>query len=164
MTPIGHLAIGFALKPAGPKLPLGVLLAASWLLDILYFIFAFAGLESVANLTNPGAVPSPYSHGLFMALIWTGLAGLLAWRIYHSRRAGLVIGLVVFSHWVLDFISWNNLYLFFKGSPQVGLGLFNALGSGTIYIEIGLFLVGMAIYLVTRKRTAARNLIAGRGR
>ncbi len=164
MTPIGHLAIGFALKPAGPRLPLGVLLAASWLLDILYFIFAFAGLESVANLTNPGAVPSPYSHGLFMALIWTGLAGLLAWRIYHSRRAGLVIGLVVFSHWVLDFISWNNLYLFFKGSPQVGLGLFNALGSGTIYIELGLFLVGMAIYLVTRKRTATMKSILRLGK
>ncbi len=164
MTPIGHLAIGFAFKPAGPRIQLGVLLAASWLLDILYFIFAFAGLESVANLTNPGAVPSPYSHGLFMALIWTGLAGLLAWRIYHSRRAGLVIGLVVFSHWVLDFISWNNLFLFFDGSPQVGLGLFDALGSGTIYIELGLFLVGMAIYLVTRKRTATMKSILRLGK
>jgi membrane-bound metal-dependent hydrolase YbcI (DUF457 family) len=157
MTPIGHLAIGFALKPAGTKIPLGVLLAASWLLDLLYFLFAFLGLESVANLTNPGAVPSPYSHSLFMALIWTALAGLLAWRIYHSRRAGLVIGLVVFSHWVLDFVSWNNLFLFFKGSPQVGLDLFNALGEGTIYIEISLFLAGMAIYLATRKRTAAKK-------
>jgi hypothetical protein len=164
MTPIGHLAIGFAVKPGSPKIPLGVLLAASWLLDLLYFIFAFTGIESVVNLTNPGAVPSPYSHGLFMALIWTALAGLLAWRVYRSRRAGLVIGLVVFSHWVLDFISWNNLYLFFEGSPQVGLGLFNALGAGTIYIELGLFVAGMAIYLVTRKRTAARDLIANRGR
>jgi hypothetical protein len=164
MTPIGHLAIGFAAKPAGPKIHLGVLLAASWLLDFLYFIFAFAGLESVENLTKPGAVPTPYSHGLFMALVWTTLAGLLAWRVYHSRRAGLVIGLVVFSHWVLDFISWSNLNLFFKGSPQVGLGLFNALGAGTLYIEIGLFIAGMAVYLVTRKRTAAGDLIANQGR
>jgi hypothetical protein len=94
-----------------------------------------------------------------MALVWTALAGLLAWRVYHSRRAGLVIGLVVFSHWVLDFISWNNLNLFFKGSPQVGLGLFNALGAGTIYIEMGLFIAGMAVYLVTRKRKAAGDII-----
>ncbi len=157
MTPIGHLAIGLALKPAGTKIPLGLLLAASWLLDLLYFVFAFAGIESMANISQPGATPSPYSHGLFMALIWTGLAGLLAWRIYHSRRAGLVIGLVVFSHWMLDFVSWNNLFLSFKGSPQVGLGLFNALGSGTLYIETGLFLAGMAIYLATRKRTAAKK-------
>ena len=158
MTPIGHLAIGFAAKPGSPRIPLGVLLAASWLLDFLYFIFAFAGLESVENLTKPGTVPTPYSHGLFMALVWTTLAGLLAWRIYHSRRAGLVIGLVVFSHWVLDFISWNNLYLFFKGSPQVGLGLFNALGSGTLYIELGLFAVGMTIYLIGRKRSARESI------
>jgi hypothetical protein len=151
--------MGFAAKPGGPKIPLGVLLAASWLLDFLYFIFAFAGLESVENLTKPGAVPTPYSHGLFMALVWTTLAGLLAWRVYHSRRAGLVIGLVVFSHWVLDFISWNNLNLFFKGSPQVGLGLFNALGAGTIYIEMGLFIAGVAVYLVTRKRKAAMESI-----
>jgi hypothetical protein len=164
MTPFGHLAIGFAAKPAGPKIPLSVLLAASWLLDLLYFVFAFIGLESMASFTKPGSVPSPYSHGLFMAVIWTALAGLLAWRIYHNRRAGLVIGLVVFSHWVLDFISWNNLNLFFKGSPQVGLGLFNALGSGTIYIESGLFLVGMVIYLVSRKRIAARDMIASQGR
>jgi hypothetical protein len=164
MTPIGHLAVGFAAKPGSPKIPLGVLLAASWLLDLLYFAFAFTGLESLVNLTKPGAVPTPYSHGLFMALIWTGLAGLLAWRIYHSRWASLVIGLVVFSHWILDFISWNNLNLFFQGSPQVGLGLFNALGSGTIYIELGLFVVGMAIYLIYRQRIPARNMIPGQGR
>ena len=154
MTPFGHLAIGFAAKTAGPKIHLGVLLAASWLLDLLYFIFAFAGVESLENITKPGSVPCPWSHGLFMAVIWSILAGLLAWRLYHSRRAGLLIGLVVFSHWVLDFISWNNLYLFFDGSPKVGLGLFNAMGAGTLYIELGLFLAGVSIYLVTRSKKA----------
>ena len=155
MTPFGHLAIGFAAKPAGPtRIHLGVLLAASWLLDLLYFIFAFTGIESIENLTRPGAVPTPYSHGLFMAVIWSALAGLLAWRLYRSRRAGLVIGLVAFSHWVLDFISWNNLFLFFDGSPKVGLGLFNAMGAGTIYVELGLFLAGLAIYFVFKPRKA----------
>jgi len=152
MTPIGHLAIGFAAKPAGSRIQLGVLLAASWLLDLLYFIFAFAGIESMANITKPGAVPSPYSHGLFMAVIWSVLAGGLAWRLYHSRKAGLVIGLVVFSHWVLDFVSWNNLFLFFDGSPKVGLGLFNAIGAGTLYVEVGLFLAGLVVYLAAPKR------------
>jgi len=154
MTPLGHLAIGLAARPASPKIHLGVLLAASWLLDLLYFVFAFTGSESVENIIKPGAVPSPWSHGLFMAVIWTALSGLLAWRLYHSRRTGLVIGLVVFSHWVLDFVSWNNLLLFFDGSPEVGLGLFNALGGGTLFIEAGLFLAGLAVYLGARKRLA----------
>jgi hypothetical protein len=153
MSPLGHLAMGFAAKTAGPKISLGVLLAASWLLDILYFLFAFAGIESTENLSQPGAFPTPWSHGLFMALIWTVLAGLLAGRFYHSRRAGLLIGLVVFSHWGLDFISWNNLPLFFEGSPKVGLGLFTSLGGNFMWIEVGLFVVGMAIYVVTRRQT-----------
>jgi len=156
MSPIGHLAMGFAAKTAGPKISLGVLLAASWLFDILYFIFAFAGIESAENITKPGVVPTPYSHGLFMAVIWSILAGVLAWRVYHSQRAGLVIGLVVFSHWMLDFISWNNLYLFFEGSPKVGLGLFNTLGGNFVLVEVGLFVVGLAIYFVTRRHTTAR--------
>jgi hypothetical protein len=152
MSPIGHLAMGFAAKTAGKKVPLGVLLAASWLLDILYFIFAFAGLESAENLTNPGVVPAPYSHGLLMAVVWSVLATVLAGRVYRSQRTGMVIGLVVFSHWMLDFISWNNLNLFFTGSPQVGLGLFKALGGYFILVEVGLFAAGLAIYFITRRR------------
>jgi hypothetical protein len=107
----------FVTAPAGQKVPLGVLLAASWLPNLLYFLFAFAGIESADNITNPGVVPTPFSHGLFMAVVWSVLAGVLAWRVYRSQRAGVVIGLVVFSHWVLDYISWNNLHLFFDGSP-----------------------------------------------
>jgi hypothetical protein len=150
--------MGFAAKTAGAgaKVPLGVLLAASWLLDILYFLFAFAGIESAENITQPGVVPSPYSHGLFMAVIWSVLAGLLAGRVYRSRRAGMVIGLVVFSHWALDFISWNNLFLLFEGSPQVGLGLFKSLGGNFILVEVGLFVAGLAIYFVASKHTVRR--------
>lgn len=154
MSPIGHLAMGFAAKTAGKKIPLGILLAASWLLDILYFVFAFAGLESTENLTNPGVVPTPYSHGLMMAVVWSVLAALLAGRVYRSQRASIVIGLVVFSHWMLDFISWNNLNLFFEGSPQLGLGLFEALGGYFTLVEVGLFAAGLVIYLVTHKRTS----------
>jgi hypothetical protein len=156
MTPIGHLAMGFTAKTAGAgaKVPLGVLLAASWLLDILYFLFACAGIESAENITKPGVVPSPYSHGLFMAVIWSVLAGLLAWRVYHSQRAGIVIGLVVFSHWALDFISWNNLFLLFEGSPKVGLGMFHSLGGTFLWVEVGLFVTELAIFFVSRRHTA----------
>lgn len=158
MTPIGHFAIGFAARRAGPKVSLGIWLIATWLLDIMYFIFAFAGIESLENISKPGVVPTPWSHGLFMALIWSAVAALVAGLIYRSKPVGVLIGLVVFSHWVLDFISWNNLFLFFEGSPKVGLGLFNALGANTIFIELGLFLVGITIYW--KKGLAARRIYA----
>jgi hypothetical protein len=89
-----------------------------------------------------------------MAVVWSVLAVVLAGRVYHSQRAGIVIGLVVFSHWVLDLISWNNLYLFFEGSPKVGLGLFKSMGGGFTLVEVGLFVVGLAIYFITRRHTA----------
>jgi len=152
MTPVGHLAMGFAARPGSSKIPLGILLAASWLLDMLYMLFALLGIESAANLTQPGAFPCPWSHGLFMALVWSVLAGLAAFKVYHTRRAGVVIGLVVFSHWVLDFLSWNNAPLFFDGSPQVGLGLFHQFGAYTIVLELALLAAGLAVYLVHRRR------------
>ena len=154
MTPIGHIAIGLAVKPVGKKIPLGVLFAAAWLLDLLYFLFAFAGIESMENISNPGAVPSPWSHGLFMAVIWSVVFGLLAWRKGRSRQTGVLIGLTVFSHWMLDFTFWDNLFLFLDGSPQVGLGLFKALGGSSIFIELGLFLIGIALYWSSRGGSA----------
>ncbi len=147
MTPIGHLAVGFASKRGGAKVPLGILLAAAWLLDILYFVFAFAGMESLESISKPGSASGPWSHGLLMAVLWSVTAGLLAWRIYRSRQAGVLIGLVVFSHWLLDFVFWDNLPLLLAGSPEVGLGLFKAMGGSSIFVELGLFAVGMAIYL-----------------
>ena len=159
MTPIGHLAVGFAAKQSGVKISLGVLLAAAWLLDILYFAFAFTGIESLENMQNPGSVPTPWSHGMLLALVWSAAAGLLAWRIYHSRRAGGVIGLVVFSHWLLDFVCWNNMLLLFAGSPEVGLGLFKALGDRYIFVELGLFAAGVAMYVIGRRR-GGRTVLA----
>ncbi len=154
MTPIGHLAVGFAVKRTGGKVPLGILLAAAWLLDVLYFVFGFLGIDSLQSMQNPGGAPTPWSHGLFMALVWSVSAGLLAWRFYRGRQAGALVGLVVFSHWLLDFACWDNLPLLFAGSPQVGLGLFKALGDGYITVELALFAVGIAIYLAGRRRAA----------
>jgi hypothetical protein len=159
MTPIGHLAVGFAARRAGVKIPLGIILAAAWLLDVLYFVFGFLGLESLENINQPGTIPSPYSHGLLMALVWSTLAGLLAWRVYHNRQAGALIGLVVFSHWVLDFFTWDNTFLLFAGSPQVGVGLFKALGDRFIFLELALFAVGILIYLFGRSRRVSRQVV-----
>ena len=117
MSPIGHLAMGFAAKTAGLKVSLGVLLAASWLLDIptLYSPLRVLKLKILPNLAW---FPPLFRMACLMAVVWSVLAGVLAWQVYRSQQAGMVIGLVVFSRSALDFISWNNLYLFFEGSPR----------------------------------------------
>jgi membrane-bound metal-dependent hydrolase YbcI (DUF457 family) len=130
------------------------LVAATQVLDLLSFAFLAAGIE------RAGADPwLPWSHGLFMSAVWSAVAGVIALLIYRDRRAAGVIGLLVFSHWVLDFVSHSaDLPLLFRGSPLVGLGLESSLAVGLI-MELSLLAVGIAIYLVTRRKTCLRRLL-----
>jgi len=159
----GHFAIAFAAKPVAPKVPLWTLLVASEALDLLCFGFMAIGIEkagvtqsSIAEgikIMTPGSIP--WSHGLFMSVVWSALAAGIAHLVFHDRRTSGVLGLVVFSHWVLDLIvHLPDLPLFFDGSPQVGLGMW-ATGPGLILsgiLEIVLLAGGIAIYLFARKR------------
>lgn len=100
----------------------------------------------------------PWSHGLFMSVIWALLAAGVAYLIYRDRRIAGVIGLVVISHWCLDFIVHPpELPLLFNGSPMVGLGLWTTAPGFviSIFIEAAMLAGGLAIYMIDRKRRAA---------
>jgi len=178
MGPIGHFSVGLAAKPAVPKVPLGVLFLATWILDVLAIAFGFVGIE------RGGSAGLPWSHGLFMSVIWSLAFALLAARIYRDRRAGMVVGLLVFSHWVLDFVShpipfssfswrswqWSyghplpsDLPLLFGNSRKVGLGLYNSISAVVATaLEFGMFILGGAVYAtyLFKKRKAGRSLPA----
>ncbi len=162
-----HLATALIIKSSTPKVPLWVLLFASEALDLLCFGFMALGLENAGasrmdpvhglQVITPGSIP--WSHGLFMAAVWSLLAALICSLIYHDRRSGIMVGLVVFGHWALDFIVHpGELPLLFAGSPTVGLGLWTT-GPGLIasfLLEVVLIGLGVAIYLRGR-RLAARQ-------
>ncbi len=154
----GHFAIAFAAKPVAPQAPLWTLLVASEALDLLSLGFIAIGVESAGvsytdlnqgvQVIVPGSIP--WSHGLFMSLVWSVVAAALAYLIFRDRRASAVLGLVVFGHWVLDWIVHpSDLPLLFDGSPTVGLGLWTS-GPGLILsgvLEVVLLACGLAIYL-----------------
>jgi hypothetical protein len=134
--------------------------------DILKLGFRAVGLENNGSsyldvkqgitLFTPANIP--WSHGLFMSVIWAFLAAGIAYLIYRDRRIAGVIGLVVISHWLLDFIVHPpELPLLFTGSPMVGLGLWNTtLGFViSILLEVAMLACGLVIYLIHRKRKAA---------
>jgi hypothetical protein len=98
----GHIAVGLAAKPLAPKVPLGALLLSATAIDTLAGVFAVVGLETVDAAGNSQIA---WSHGLFMAVVWSIVGAGLAFLLSRDRRTGIVIGLVVFSHWFLDFIS-----------------------------------------------------------
>lgn len=163
MEPFAHASIGLMAKPFAPKAPLWALLAATQVPDLLSFGFMAAGIEHGAvtqldfehGLQYLSQQSIPWSHGLFMAVVWSVVVAAIALRFSRDRRTSIVIGLMVFSHWVLDFVVYLNIPLLFDNSHVIGLGLITS-GPGLILgilLEIGLIAGGIAIYLKTRKRT-----------
>jgi hypothetical protein len=168
MSGIGHLAVGLAAKSATDKVPLWLLLAASETNDLLYFLFTASGIEQKAAIVinfNQGIryltpVSNPWSHGFLMSVIWSILAAALAYIFYRDRHSAVIIGSVVFSHWILDFLMHSNLPLSLNGSPLIGLGLENS-GAGFIFmtlLDISLVICSITIYMVTRKKAGANTL------
>lgn len=152
----GHIGVGLAAKPVAPKAPLGALLFSATAIDTLWGVFALTGLET---LDPSGNSSLHWSHGLFMAVVWSMAGFGLAYLLTRDRRTSLIIGLLVLSHWVLDFISHPmgmgqelppDLPLLFEGSLKVGLGLYNSVAAALI-TDFGLLAVGSAIYLGTTR-------------
>lgn len=162
MAALAHLGVGLAAKRAAPNLPLYVLILAAWAIDLVWAIFWLAGVE---HLAGPGR-SAPWSHGLPMALLWSALAGGVALLVRRDRRTALFIGALVFSHWIVDFISQPMSYSFpgslgppllFEGSPTVGLGLYRtALGQNLG--EYGTLALGLALYLSARWKLRRERL------
>jgi hypothetical protein len=141
---LGHFAVGLAAKPFTPKASLGVLLVATQVSDILYAVFLIAGL-------SVGGSASPWDHGLIMTSVWSVAAFAIACLFSRDLRTGIVIGLLVLSHWVGDFIAWDHvLPLAFAGSPTVGLGFYNSVVV-MIVGDFTLFGGAIAVYLLRTK-------------
>lgn len=154
---IGHAALALAAKPLAPRANLGVALAATYWLDLVWPILVLLGVERVA--VDPGNtaftpldfVHYPWTHSLAAALAWSVLFGLACWKL--GRRAALVMGLLVVSHWGLDALSHRPDLPLWPGSRTLlGLGLWNSV-PGTLAVESALFAAGVAIYAKSGART-----------
>lgn len=148
---VGHLAVALASRRAAPDVPLGTLVAASYGLDLIWPIFLIAGIEQVrvdpeATAFTPLAFAHyPWSHSLVMALLWGALFGLFAAARLRTAGAGLLVGAVVVSHWVLDYVTHRPDLPIWPGGPVVGLGLWHSV-PGTIVVEGVLFVAAAVLY------------------
>lgn len=130
---VGHLGAAFAAKAVAPRVGLGTLVAAAFLLDIVLWLFVIAHIEGA---TVPGdfarthrlAFVFPWSHSLAAALFWSaGAAFVWTWSGGAGKYFGFapaVIAATAFSHWILDAIVLPaEMPLWGPGAPAVGLGL-----------------------------------------
>lgn len=128
---IGHYAAALAAKAAQPKAPLWAYVGASQLLDIGWSSLVLAGVEKFRfDPALPGSpldlYHMPYTHSLPAALLWSAGAGLAARLLLKvPGAAAVMIGLTVFSHWVLDFLVHRPDLELWPGYGKVGLAWWN---------------------------------------
>ena len=165
---VGHYGVSFAAKRVDPGVPLWVLFLAVQFLDVLWSPFVLLGVEKVRivpgiTATNPlDLYYMPYTHSLVAALLWS-LGAFVVYRLTASRgRSGpaALVGLAVFSHWVLDFLVHRPDLPLYDNHAKVGLGLWNfrALAFG---LEAALLFGGMWLYFKDAPSRRSKILIFG---
>jgi len=161
---VGHYSVAFAAKSEKNKIPLWVLFVAVQLLDFLWAPFVLLGIEKVRMVpgitaTNPlDLYYMPDTHSLIGALVWSGLAALVykvASGAKASRAVALLVGIAVFSHWILVLIVHRPDLAIYDDTLKVGFGLWNYPG-----LEFGLetaILIGGLILYLKRNSSVARK-------
>ena len=159
---IGHYGVSFAVKRAAPSLSLTWLFLAVQGLDILFACLVLAGVEHlriVPGFTayNPYELyDMPISHSLLGAIVWAFLASLAARAVHLPWKPAAIIGVAVFSHFILDVpMHTPDLPLAWRGTPKIGLGLWNhrAVSLALELIALG---AGLLLYVRGRKPLRAR--------
>ena len=165
---VGHYAPVFALRAVRQSPGLAAGFVAVQLVDIGFMSLSYFGVEKwAANPSIKGFMPidlyfMPYTHSLVGSALWAIGAGLIfALFAKEGRRLfdGALIGLLVFSHWLLDLVVHRH---------DLALGLDDAgnkLGFSlwdqplvVIPLELGMMLGALAIYVSATKP----NGVAGR--
>ncbi len=154
---IGHFGAGFAAKSVDKKISLGTLFLASQFIDLLWPILLLLGLESVkvepgnTAVTPLNFVSYPISHSMFGVIILGVIFGIIYFLLKKNLRGSILLGILVFSHWLLDLLTHRpDLQLFPWSDYKVGFGLWNSF-YGTVIVEGLIFAVGVFIFYKIRK-------------
>jgi hypothetical protein len=162
---IGHFAVGFAAKRWAPRSSLATLMLAALLTDVIWPVLVLAGVERAriqpgVTAMNPLVLEYyPWSHSLVMDVVWAALFGALVARGPGGKRSGLVAGLGVLSHWVLDFVSHAPDMPVWPGGPRLGLALWNSV-PGSMVVEGLLFVAGVWLYISATRATDRIGVVA----
>jgi len=165
---VGHYSVAFALKTEKNKIPLWVLFIAVQFLDYIWATLVLLGIEKlrvIKGFTAGSMLDSyfhPYSHSLITAIAWSCVAAL-AYKVICSRHgrhyrkgAALVVGVAVFSHWVLDLIAHPRDLAIYDNAWKVGFGLWRY-RNPEFALEIALLAVGIVLYLTRNVMPAIRK-------
>jgi len=150
----GHFGLAAAVKSQERQVPLWALMLATAWLDVIFVPLYLAGIETIQLVPGTAGgygnaiIHADYTHSLVGALALAGLFGVVAATAW-GRRTGVVLGAVVFSHWLLDLIVHRGdmpiLPGDFGGLPRLGFGLWQ-LPTISAVLELALLVVGAFLY------------------
>jgi membrane-bound metal-dependent hydrolase YbcI (DUF457 family) len=153
----GHIGAGLALARSERRINPAWFVFAALLLDAALWLLVLARVEAVAipadfPLRHQPDFRFPWSHGLAGAICWSLSAAAVAWlaggRLGRARgRAAGLVGLAVFSHWLLDaLVHQPELPLLGDSSMALGLGLWDRMPTA-LAVEAALAIGGLALWL-----------------
>jgi hypothetical protein len=149
----GHFGLAAAIKAKEPRLPLWALMLATFWLDVIFIILYPLGIEGLTPI-HPGyggaLIHAYYTHSLVGAILISAVTGWLASLLW-GQRGGMIIGAVVFSHWLLDLLVHRPDLPILPGNagnlPLLGLGLWDF---PVISASLELILIFAGAYLYYR--------------
>jgi hypothetical protein len=165
---VGHYSVAFAAKSDKNKIPLWVLFVAVQFLDYIWATLVLLGIEKlrvIKGFTAGSMLDSyfhPYSHSLITAILWSCVAAIVykpicSWLGFvYTKSAALIIGVAVFSHWILDLIAHPRDLAIYDDTRKVGFGLWNY-RDPEFALEIGLLGAGILLYLTRNVMPAIRK-------
>jgi hypothetical protein len=173
---VGHYSVAFACRTERNKIPLWVLFVAVQFLDYIWATLVLLGIEKlrvIKGFTAGSMLDSyfhPYSHSLITAILWSVIAALVYNAVcsrhpfdsaqgrlsHYSRSAPLVIGLAVFSHWILDLIVHPRDLAIYDNTWKVGFGLWNY-RDPEFALEVALLAGGIGLYLTRNAMSEIRK-------
>jgi hypothetical protein len=148
----GHFGFAALVKSRERQAPLWALMLATVWLDIVFVPLFVAGVETITLVGRPGGygagiIHADYTHslvGIALSLVF-GLA--FGWR--WGSRTAIVLGLVSFSHWILDLLVHRADMPLFPGhdlhQPRFGFGLWRH-PSTAASMELMLVVMGAWLY------------------
>jgi hypothetical protein len=161
----GHVGAGLAIAGAERRVNVGVFIAAALLLDGMLWLLVLLGWEQVAipadfARTHQPDFVFPYSHGLVASLVWSAIAGAVAFvacaRLPAARaRVAALVAAAVFSHWLLDaLVHRPELPLAGAASTMMGLGLWHSM---PLALAVEAAIVGVGLLLFVRGNRLPRG-------
>jgi hypothetical protein len=150
----GHFGFAAIVKSRERATPLWILMLATVWLDIVFIPLYMLGIETIRPVAGAhlgygtGIIYADYTHSLVGAAVLSVFLGALGGLLW-GKRSAIVIGLVAFSHWVLDLVVHRAdmpiLPANYGNLPRLGFGLWR-FPAVSATVELILVLLGAWMY------------------